>query len=84
MAFVCWCLPGFTVLCLSGLYLYAFVDPSNPPIWLLGIGPAAMAVIFKSSYKFVEKLDKFGCGVGMVSGYSTELRCQRFGWNAFD
>lgn len=67
IAFVLWCLPGFTVLCLSGLYLYTVVDPSNPPIWLLGIGPAAMALIFKSSYMFVQKLDQFGCGVGMIA-----------------
>jgi hypothetical protein len=43
------------------------VDPSSPPIWLLGIGPAAMSLIFKSSFKFVQKLDKFGTGIGLVS-----------------
>ena len=73
IAFVFWCLPGFTVLTLSGLYLYSVVDPSNPPIWLLGIGPAAMSLIFKSSYKFVLKLDKFGSGIGLVSEKSTVL-----------
>ncbi len=55
------------MLSLSGLYLYSFVDPSSPPIWLLGIGPAAMALIFKASFKFVKKLDNFGCGIGLVS-----------------
>ena len=67
IAFIFWCLPGFTVLTLSGMYLYGFVDPSSPPIWLLGIGPAAMSLIFKASFKFVTKLDKFGTGIGMVS-----------------
>lgn len=67
IAFAFWCLPGFTVLSLCGLYLYSFVDPSKPPIWLLGIGPAAMALIFKASFSFVQKLDKFGCGIGLVS-----------------
>lgn len=55
------------MLSLSGLYLYSFVDPSSPPIWLLGIGPAAMSLIFKASFKFVQKLDKFGTGIGLVS-----------------
>lgn len=67
IAFAFWCLPGFTVLSLSGLYLYSFVDASSPPIWLLGIGPAAMSLIFKASFKFVQKLDKFGCGIGLVA-----------------
>lgn len=67
IAFAFWCLPGFTVLTLSGLYLYSFVDPSSPPIWLLGISPAAMSLIFKASFKFVQKLDKFGTGIGLVA-----------------
>jgi len=67
IAFAFWCLPGFTVLSLSGLYLYNFVDASSPPIWLLGIGPAAMSLVFKSSFKFVQKLDKFGTGIGLVA-----------------
>lgn len=62
-----WCLPGFVVTTLSGLYLYSYIDPAEPPIWLIGIGPAAMALIFKASYKFVQKLDKFGVGIGMVA-----------------
>jgi chromate transporter len=67
IAFAFWCLPGFAVLTLSGLYLYSFVDPSSPPIWLLGISPAAMSLIFKASFKFVQKLDKFGTGIGLVA-----------------
>ena len=67
IAFMFWCLPGFTVLTLCGMFLYSFIDPASPPIWLLGIGPAAMSLIFKASFKFVQKLDKFGTGIGMVS-----------------
>jgi len=67
IAFAFWCLPGFTVLTLCGLFLYSFVDASTPPIWLLGIGPAAMSLIFKASFKFVKKLDQFGVAIGMVA-----------------
>ena len=62
-----WCLPGYVVLTLCGQFLYSFVDPSDPPIWLLGVPPAAMSLIFKASYKFVLKLDKFGTAIGMVA-----------------
>ena len=67
IALIFWALPGFTVLTLSGMFLYNFIDKANPPIWLLGIPPAAMSLIFKASFKFVQKLDKFGIGIGMVS-----------------
>lgn len=67
IAFICWCLPGFTILTLSGLFLYNLIDQSNPPIWLLGIGPAAMSLIFKAAYKFVSKLDNFGTAIGMIA-----------------
>lgn len=67
IAFIFWCLPGFTVLTLSGLFLYDLIDASNPPIWLLGIGPAAMALIFKAGFKFVSKLDNFGFMIGTIA-----------------
>ena len=50
LAFVMWSLPGYIVMTLSGKYLYTFVDPSDPPLWLLGVPPAAMSLIFKASY----------------------------------
>lgn len=49
------------------MFLYGFIDPASPPIWLLGIGPAAMSLIFKAAFKFVLKLDKFGTAIGMIS-----------------
>ena len=67
MAFIMWCLPGFTFLTICGMYLYDYVDPANPPVWLLGVPPAAMALIFKASYGFVQKLDIFGVGIGVFS-----------------
>lgn len=67
VAFLMWCLPGFLVLTLSGMYLYDFVDPNNPPIWLLGVPPASMSLIAKASYGFVLTLDAFGVGIAMVS-----------------
>ena len=67
IAFVMWCLPGFTILTLSGMFLYSFVDPEQPPIWLVGVPPAAMSLIFKASYGFVKTLDKLGVAIGMVS-----------------
>lgn len=62
-----WCIPGFVVMTLCGLFLYTFVDPSDPPIWLLGVPPAAMSLIFKASFAFISKLDKLGTGIGMVA-----------------
>jgi chromate transporter len=62
-----WCLPGFVILTISGMFLYDFVDPSSPPIWLLGIPPAAMSLIFKASFGFALTLDKLGFAIAMVS-----------------
>ena len=58
---------GFLVLTLSGLFLYSFIDPSNPPIWLIGVPAAAVSLIFKAFYGFGLKLDKVGIGLAMFS-----------------
>lgn len=68
VAFLLWMLPAFTVVTASGLFLYDFVDPSHPPIWLLGIAPAAIALVFKAFAGFVSKLDRLGVGLAMFSG----------------
>jgi hypothetical protein len=52
---------------MSGLFLYSVVDASNPPIWLLGIAPAAVSLIFKAFYGFGQNLDKVGIGLAMFS-----------------
>jgi chromate transporter len=67
IAFIMWCLPGYAVLTLAGMFLYTVVDPTNPPVWLLGVPPAAIALIFKATYAFVVKLDKFGAAIGMAA-----------------
>jgi chromate transporter len=58
---------GFLVLTLSGLFLYSFIDPSNPPIWLIGVPAAAISLIFKAFYGFGQKLDHVGIGLAMIS-----------------
>ena len=58
---------GFLVLTLSGLFLYTFIDPSKPPIWLIGVPAAAVSLIFKAFYGFGLKLDKVGIGLAMFS-----------------
>jgi chromate transporter len=67
LAFVMWCLPGFLILAMSGMFLYDFVDPSSPPVWLLGVPPAAMSLIFKASFGFALTLDRLGCAIATVS-----------------
>jgi len=67
IAYVFWNLPGFLVLTLSGLFLYSFIDPSNPPIWLIGVPAAAISLIFKAFYGFGQKLDHVGIGLAMIS-----------------
>ena len=67
IAFFFWNLPGFVVLTLSGLFLYTYIDPSQPPIWLLGVPPAAVSLIFKAFYGFGKKLDKLGYSLAMLS-----------------
>lgn len=67
IAFLMWSLPGFIVLTAAGLFLYNIIDASNPPIWLLGVPPAAVALIFKAFYGFGLKLDKLGLAIAMVA-----------------
>jgi hypothetical protein len=63
------------VLTLSGLLLSLVVDPSNPPIWFLGIPPAAVNFIFKPFYGFGMTLDKvIGSGCSRHDG----LHCRRY------
>lgn len=67
IAFFFWSLPGFLVLTVSGLFLYGFIDASNPPVWLWGIPPAAVSLIFKAFYGFGKKLDQLGLAISMIS-----------------
>mmetsp|Transcript_25854 Transcript_25854/g.53072 ORF Transcript_25854/g.53072 Transcript_25854/m.53072 type:complete len:458 (-) Transcript_25854:48-1421(-) len=67
IAFLMWSLPGFIVLTTASLFLYGIIDPSNPPIWLLGVPPAAVALIFKAFYGFAQKLDTLGVALAMLA-----------------
>lgn len=67
IAFVFWTLPAFLVLTTSGLFLSSFIDPKNPPIWLLGVPPAAVSLIFKAFYGFGRTLDKVGLALAMLA-----------------
>lgn len=67
IAFFFWCLPACTVLTLSGMFLYSYIDPANPPIWLLGVPAAAVSLIFKAFAGMGKKLDTLGVGLAMLS-----------------
>lgn len=37
-----------------------FIDPNNPPFYLIGLPPAAISLVFKAFYGFASKLDSLG------------------------
>jgi chromate transport protein ChrA len=59
--------PGFLVLLLAGIFLRVLVDPTNPPIILLGIPPTAVALICKACYLLGAKLDRVGMTLAVFS-----------------
>jgi chromate transporter len=68
MAFMIWTLPGLVVLTASGVLLATFIkDPNNPPFWLVGLGPAAISLVFKAFYGFAVKLDTLGVCLALFS-----------------
>lgn len=67
IAFLFWLLPAFTILTCAGIFLYSFISPSNPPIWLMGVPAAAISLIFKAFYAFALKLDDLGVAIAMFS-----------------
>ena len=56
-AFFLWNLPGLLVLTTCGVLLSAYIDPNNPPFWLVGLPPAAISLVFKAFYGFTKNLD---------------------------
>eukprot|EP00560_Eucampia_antarctica_P007794 CAMPEP_0197828138 /NCGR_PEP_ID=MMETSP1437-20131217/4774_1 /TAXON_ID=49252 ORGANISM="Eucampia antarctica, Strain CCMP1452" /NCGR_SAMPLE_ID=MMETSP1437 /ASSEMBLY_ACC=CAM_ASM_001096 /LENGTH=491 /DNA_ID=CAMNT_0043429255 /DNA_START=76 /DNA_END=1551 /DNA_ORIENTATION=+ len=58
MAFFLWNLPGLVVLTTCGMLIKNFVDPNDPPFYLIGLPPAAISLVFKAFYGFSLKLDK--------------------------
>jgi chromate transporter len=66
-AFFLWNLPGFIVLTVCGVLLSAYIDPNDPPFWLVGLPPAAISLVFKAFYGFCIKLDKLGLCLALCS-----------------
>ena len=67
LAFFLWNLPGLLVLTTSGILIETFIDPENPPFYLVGIGPAAISLVFKAFYGFTLKLDNLGIVLALIS-----------------
>ena len=67
VALLLWNLPGLIFLTASGIVIEAFVDPDNPPWYLIGLPPAAIALVFTAFYNFALKLDKLGTLLALIS-----------------
>jgi chromate transporter len=68
VAFFLWNLPGLIVLTICGVLIDSFVDPNDPPFYLIGLPPAATSLVFKAFYGFGTKLDQLGIVLAMCSG----------------
>ena len=73
LAFFLWNLPGFIVLTICGVLIEEFVDPDDPPFYLIGLPPAAISLVFKAFYGFGQKLDKLGIPLAVASCMVTLL-----------
>ncbi len=67
MAFFLWNLPGLIILTVCGVLLAEFIDPNDPPFWLVGLPPAAISLVFKAFYGFGSKLDALGIILALFS-----------------
>lgn len=67
LALLAFVIPGFIVLTGAGLLVEVMMDPEKPPIFLIGIPPATVALVFKAAYEFGSSLDKFGFGLAILS-----------------
>jgi chromate transporter len=67
LAFFLWNLPGLIVLTTAGVLIASFLDPNDPPFYLIGIAPAAISLVFKAFYGFTKKLDKLGIILSLIS-----------------
>lgn len=67
LAFFLWNLPGLIILTTCGVLLAEFIDPNDPPFWLVGLPPAAISLVFKAFYGFGIKLDKLGVILALFS-----------------
>jgi chromate transporter len=67
LAFIVWSLPGLIALTLFGVLIEAYIDPNNAPWFLIGLPPAAVALVFFAFYSFAAKLDKLGILLALSS-----------------
>jgi len=67
LAFFLWNLPGLIILTTCGVLISSFVDPNDPPFYLIGLPPAAISLVFKAFFGFGLKLDKLGIGMASIS-----------------
>ena len=68
LAFFVWNLPGFIFLTVCGRLVATFIDPLKPPpIYLVGLPPAAISLVFKAFYGFGIKLDNVGVVLALIS-----------------
>jgi len=67
LAFFLWSIPNFIILTICGILIGTYIDPKNPPFYLVGLPPAAISLVFTAFYGFAQKLDKFGSFLSLVS-----------------
>lgn len=67
LAFFLWNLPGMIILTTCGVLIDSFVDPNTPPWYLIGLPPAAIALVFPAFYSFAASLDKLGVILALIS-----------------
>jgi len=67
LAFFMWNIPGFIVLMVCAMLIATFLDPNNPPWYLVGMPPAAISLVFKAFYGFTIKLDRLGVILALIS-----------------
>jgi chromate transporter len=56
-----------TILTMFGLLFSKFIDPNDPPFWLVGLPPAAISLVFKAFYGFGLRLDTLGILLALFS-----------------
>ncbi len=67
LAFFLWILPGLVILTACGVLMAEFIDPNDPPFWLVGLPPAAISLVFKAFYGLGAKLDTLGVILALIS-----------------
>jgi chromate transporter len=68
VAFIFWILPGLILLTTFGTLLDSYIDPDDPPFWLVGLPPAAVALVFKAMYGFSKNLDSLEMTLTLIAG----------------